>query len=343
MGMKGLSLLGWICLAGLMACGQERLVFYNLENLFDTVDDPHTRDEEFTPGGAKHWTADRYVEKLRRLAQVLDSVGGGEWPAVVGVAEAENRRVLEDLTQKTRMAKGKYEIVHHDSPDVRGIDVALLYRRKWMRVLAEEALSVSYKEGRKARTRDVLYVKGLAGRDTLHFFVCHFPSMVGGEKQSEWKRLRVAELVRGRVDSLFAADSAAMVIMMGDMNGTADTPAQQLLCPSADTATFRTGELYNPGAYLLKASFGSYCYRGRWQTLDHILVSGGMLNGTAPRQASRRTLVFSAPFLLEEDKSHFGFKPFPTYRGPRYYGGYSDHLPVYIEMKKKDGDNLHCK
>lgn len=334
MSVKGACLLGWIWLLVHVACGQERLVFYNLENLFDTSDDPHARDEEFTPGGAKHWTADRYADKLRRLAQALDSVGGGEWPVVIGVAEAENRRVLEDLTRKTRMAKGKYAIVHHDSPDVRGIDVALLYRKKWMRVLAEEALQVSYKEGRRARTREVLYVKGLAGGDTLHFFVCHFPSMVGGEKQSEWKRVRVAELVRGRVDSLFAADSGAMVVVMGDMNGEADTRAQRILCPSADTATYRTGELYNPGAYLLKAPFGSYRYRGRWQTLDHILVSGSMLNGTAPRQLSRRTVVYSAPFLLEEDKSHFGFKPFPTYRGPRYYGGYSDHLPVYIEVNR---------
>lgn len=317
--------------------GQEnyRIMFYNVENLFDTSDDPHTRDDEFTPQGTKHWSRTRYRDKLQKLAQAVDSVGGKDWPLVIGLAEVENRRVLEDFTGKTILADGQYGIVHQDSPDARGIDVALLYRQEIMQLLETGFLRIPFPEDTTIRTRDILYAKLLLQTDTLHFFVCHFPSMIGGEKQSEWRRERAASVVRQKVDSLFQSNPRAAILIMGDLNGKANTPAQQVLGTKNSDKKTKQGELYNTGYYLLKKNYGSYRYKGNWQTIDHIIVSGGLIHGNSVCVVNRRLNVYAAPFLLEEDKTYFGYKPWPTYRGPRYIGGYSDHLPVFIDLKTK--------
>lgn len=309
-----------------------RMMFYNVENLFDTSDDPNTRDEEFTPRGSKHWTQERYRTKLLKLAQAIEGVGEGNLPWVIGLAEVENRKVLEDFTGKTSLAEGNYGIVHQDSPDARGIDVALLYRRDRVQVLGTDFLRIPFPEDSLIRTRDILYAKALLKTDTLHFFVCHFPSMIGGEKQSEWRRQRAASVVRQKVDSLFGRNPEAAVIIMGDLNGKANTPAQKVLGTKSSDKKVKAGGLYNTGYYLLKKNYGSYRYKGNWQTIDHIIVSGSLINGKAGCTVERRLTVYSAPFLLEEDKTYFGFKPCPTYRGPRYIGGTSDHLPVYIQI-----------
>ncbi len=326
----------WFILAALCGIGKaqqfHRIMFYNVENLFDTFDDSVTRDDEFTPQGIKHWTKLRYISKLRSIARVVDSVGGGNWPLAVGLAEVENRKVLEELTGKTALAEAGYGIIHRDSPDERGIDVALLYRRSEMQVLEENFLQVPFPENKAIFTRDVLYAQMLFRTDTLHFFVCHFPSMLGGEKQTEWKRERAASVVRQKVDSLFRVNPEASVIIMGDLNGKADTPAQKVLGTKNPDKKIQSGQLYNTGYYLLKKNHGSYRYKGNWQTIDHIIVSGGLIDGKSGCFAERRMTVFSAPFLLEEDKAYFGYKPCPTYRGPRYIGGVSDHLPVFIRI-----------
>ena len=332
--MKPVLLFLLLVCRGIVLWGQqeERIVFYNVENLFDTYDDPLTRDDDFTPRGTKHWTKARYMMKLRKLAEVVDSIGGGRWPLVVGLAEVENRKVLEDFVGKTVLSAGDYGFIHQDSPDVRGIDVALLYRKQEAEVLASAFLRVPFPEDSAIRTRDVLYAKLLVRQDTLHFFVCHFPSMLGGEKRSEWKRERAASVVRWHVDSLFRLNPAAAIIVMGDLNGKADTPAQKILRTKNPDKRIKRAELYNTGYYLLRKNYGSYRYRGNWQTIDHIIVSGGLLDGGSCCVAEHRMTVFSAPFLLEEDKSYFGYKPCPTYRGPRYIGGPSDHLPVFIRL-----------
>lgn len=324
----------WIC----PVCGQSshRIVFYNVENLFDTFNDPVTLDDEFTPVGAKHWTRERYMFKLRKLSDALDSVGGGTLPLVIGLAEVENRRVLEDLTEKTVLADGGYGIVHRDSPDARGIDVALLYRKSEIELLETDFFRIPFPEDSTVRTRDVLYAKTLFQADTIHFFVCHFPSMIGGEKQSEWKRERAASVVRSKVDSLFDINADAAVVIMGDLNGKANTPAQKVLGTVSSDKRIRSGRLYNTGYFLLKKNYGSYRYKGRWQTIDHIIVSASLLTGRTRCVMDRRMTVFMAPFLLEEDRNHFGLKPCPTYRGPRYIGGTSDHLPVYIGVENKN-------
>ncbi len=317
------------------------IVFYNTENLYDTRNDSLTMDDEFTPRGEKYWTRARYVTKLLRVAEAVVAAGGGDCPLLVGLAEVENRRVLQDLIGRTSLADGRYGILHRDSPDVRGIDVALLYRRDVFQVLDSSFLAVPLIPGET--TREILYCKGIvAGKDTLHCFVCHFPSMRGGERQSEWKRERAASVLLRKADSIQQAYPSAAILIMGDFNGTVGSPAQKLLrvreYPVASQASRRAKNcpdtlLYDLGYPLVRAGKGSYRYRGRWQLLDRMLVSGSLLNGSRSIQIVPRLEICDATFLLEEDRSAFGMKPFRTYAGPRYLGGYSDHLPVALLLR----------
>lgn len=308
-----------------------RVVFYNVENLFDTRKDSVTDDGDFTPRGRLYWNRERYNRKLLHISEALVGVGDGECPAFIGLAEVENRAVLEDLTRKSILAIGEWGIVHADSPDPRGIDVALLYRKSCFEVLAEEFIPVMLG---KNRGRDILYCKGvLQQADTLHFFVCHFPSMRGGERQTEWKRICAAEALRNKVDSIQEKCLSASILIMGDMNGKAKTKAQKKLgAVSSESGKIKADGLYNTGYYLLGKNRGSYRYQGVWQTIDHIIVSGALLNGKQSLQAGKRMSVFSPDYLLEGLKTHYGTRPLPTYRGPQYIGGYSDHLPVYIDL-----------
>lgn len=325
-----------LCALALPVVAQDhcRIMFYNVENFFDTADDPSTADGEFTPTGKKHWSKARYTDKLLKIAEVIDSVGGETLPCIVGLAEVENRRVLDELVRKTALTEGNYGIVHQESPDRRGIDVALLYRKDCFKLLGADFLPVPFPENTAIRTREILYASGILDSDTLHFFVCHFPSMIGGEQKSEWRRERAASVVRHKVDSLLALQPCARIVIMGDLNGKANTPAQKVLATKSSDKRPRCKDLYNAGYYLLKENYGSYRYKGNWQTIDHLILSGALLDGSSAWKADRRLTVFSAPFLLEEDKTYFGYKPCPTYRGPRYVGGYSDHLPIYIDLKK---------
>lgn len=330
---------GWVyvilfSLLGLQAEGQTcRVVFYNVENLFDTQDDPSTQDEEFTPAGAKHWTERRYQEKLSHLAEALREAGGGELPAFIGLAEVENRAVVSDLIRQPGLREGDYRIVHQDSPDLRGIDVAFLYRPASFHLLDSAVWEVTFPQDSTLKTRDILYISGKVGKETLHFMVCHFPSMYGGEAKSEWKRVRAAQIVRQKTDSIRRGDPGAKIVIMGDLNGKANTEAQKAMgVQSSEMAEIVPDGLYNMGYYLLYKGYGSYRYRGSWQTLDHIIVSGTLLRAKRGLRAKEKMTVFSAPFLQEKDRQHSGLKPFPTYRGPYYCGGYSDHLPVYLDL-----------
>ena len=309
-------------------------MFYNTENLFDTRKDSLTADDDFTPRGKRYWNRERYTRKLLNVAKVLVAVGEGKLPTIIGLCEVENRGVLLDLINKTALTDGDYGVVHKDSPDTRGIDVALLYRKDAFQVENEAFIPVYLKTGET--TRDILYCKGvLRERDTLHIFVCHFPSMRGGELKSEWKRVRAASVLRQKVDSIQNICTGAMVLIMGDLNGRANTKAQhRLKTQNPESGIIESDRLYNTGYYLLGKPYGSYHYKGEWQTLDHIIVSGNLLNGTENLRASRRVTVFEADFMLEKKRATFGVQPKPSYRGMRYLGGYSDHLPIFIDLKK---------
>lgn len=317
-----------------------RIVSYNVENLFDTRHDEGMRDEEFTPSGRLHWTYSRYTDKLQKISRAIYVAGEGQFPALVGLCEVENRRVLTDLVGKTLLAEADYGIVHQDSPDFRGIDVALLYKRSCFRVLRQQFIPVKSSQDSSFRTRDVLYVSGILKsgdtlrQDTFHLFVCHFPSMSGGEMQSEWKRKLAASVVRYRIDSIQQRNPGAAIVLMGDFNGKANRPALKtiLKTKSSDSRKIENTRLYNTGYYLLNKTFGSYKYRSEWQTIDHIIVSGVLLNGGHVFRAKKRLELCASDLLMEEDKTYFGYKPWRTFVGPRYLGGYSDHLPIYLDI-----------
>lgn len=315
--------------------GDIRFVFYNTENLFDTYDDPAKIDEEFLPWGIKGWNRERYEDKLHKIFKVMVNIGGWELPDLIGLCEIENRAVLEDLLNKTPLSREKYGIIHEDSPDARGIDVGFLYRRDKFLPIEHEAIHIDLPDD-SVTTRDILRIKGaLDKRDTVHIFICHFPSKRGGQAVSEPKRIYVAGVLRAKVDSLLAADPDAAIIITGDFN---DEPLNisihDVLKAGGNWNEMDSDSLYN-FMYRKQADDGrgSYKYGGFWDMLDQFIVSKGLMEGRKGIYVSPSSgQIYEAPWLLEEDPEAPGMKPFRTYGGAYYYGGYSDHLPIYLDI-----------
>jgi len=309
-----------------------RLMFYNVENYFDTVDDPTTNDNDFTPDGSMRWTQSRYLEKRNNIFRVIANVGEWDPPALVGLCEIENRDVLDDLVKNTPLSKYPYRIVHKESPDPRGIDVALLYRSDYLNCIAQQVIRVRFADNRK-RTRDILYATLCTTKgDTLHVFVNHFPSRVGGQRQSEPSRMLAASLVRQKVDSIFSRNALANIVVMGDMNdGPLDKSMTAGLRALSDTTHAKPSTLFNLSAYKMKEPIGTIKYQGKWSVFDQIIVSGGLLRGSF-RTDVNRSQIFKADYLFEPDNRYQGVKPFRTYIGLRYNKGFSDHLPVYLDI-----------
>lgn len=320
-----------------------RVMFYNAENLFFPENDSTKRDDDFTQNGIKRWSYYRYQQKLNNIYKVMMAVGGWEPPAVIGFCELEHRRVLEDLINKTPLRKFGYEVVYEESPDRRGIDVGLIYRRSKFKYIDHEAIRVNFPFDADLKTRDVLHVQGqVLGRDTLSVFVNHWPSRWGGQAKSEPKRVYVASLVRQRIDELYAQQPNLKAIVMGDMNDHSyNKSLVEILRARGELAAVQPGDLYNYMHALGKNwQLGSHKYQGHWGTLDHIIVTEPLLNegrGNALRAAADGAHIFAARFLLEEDTRHLGLQPFRTYAGPRFIGGFSDHLPIYIDLLYNEG------
>ena len=283
-----------------------RIVSYNVENLFDTKHDTLKNDSSFLPEGMHHWTYRRYQTKIDRIAQVLVNIGGWESVPLVGLCEVENARCLRNLCYKLRRFHYKY--VHYDSPDERGVDVALLYDSTRLSILNRRALSLSLDGD---ATRDILYVSALyEQRDTVHVMMCHLPSQLGGASNTDWKRQRAKSLIQSQIDSILLLQPSANIVVMGDMN----TPAQDDL----------TG-MTNLMLPIQKAGQGTHKYQGIWTCLDQFYVSQSIaLKATAT--------IFSPRWLLEEDTKYLDYKPHRTYIGYRYNDGYSDHLPIVLTM-----------
>jgi predicted extracellular nuclease len=305
------------------------VVFYNVENLFDTIDSPAVNDLDFTPQGKNVWTAQRYAKKLKDLAKVLSEAHGPELPSVIGLCEVENRQVVEDLLRTDKLKKGKYKVVHQDSPDARGIDVAFAYRASSMVLLHHEAISYSFDFEPKTTTRDILYVKTLAGADTLHFFVNHWPSRRGGQEASEPKRLIPANIIRQRSDSLMGIDASARIIIMGDFN---DYPDSRTMTEVLRSVPGSNSGLTNLTYHFHKSGKGTYNYKGEWGMLDQFIVSDALRNAKSGLTVTDSSAaIFGPDWLLYTDKE--GNKsPSRTYGGPNYYGGYSDHLPIVLTL-----------
>ena len=312
-----------------------RAMFYNVENLFDSFDDSLIQDEEFTPIGARHWTWDKMNQKINGIYKTIIAVGGWEPPVFVGMCEVENGYLLYRLTHETPLLKFNYGIVHRESPDPRGIDVGLLYRKDMFDPKESNFFKVIFPYDPKRKTREILYVTGiLAGTDTLHVFINHWPSKFGGELESNSSRFAAANILKEKIDSIKLFYPDARILIMGDFN---DEPESEPLVNGLKVS-LNVNDQCNSGLVSISAIMklrgeASYKYQGVWGMIDQIIVSKSLLNNngrihTSPRDAS----VFRAPFLLEPDEAFVGDKPFRTFVGYKYHGGFSDHLPVYIDL-----------
>ena len=306
-------------------------MFYNVENLFDIFDDSTKNDNEFLPTGKKYWGVNKYNAKLENISKVIAAVGEWQMPVVIGMCEIENRKVLNDLFTQTMLSKYQYRFVHYDSPDPRGIDVAMAYLPDKFKVLHSHPIRVHYTKQNGQSTRDILYCKGiLLKKDTLHILINHWPSRRGG-KDAEIKRNFVARLVRKCTDSIFQTDPDAKIIIMGDLN---DEPSDRSLVESLGARQLLgqivPGNLYNlASTFYSENKYGSIKYQGHWTIFDQIIVSGKLITGGETGLADYH--ICNSPFIVKQDKSHTGFTPLRTYNGMKYEGGYSDHLPVYLD------------
>jgi len=303
-------------------------MFYNVENLFDTADDTTKDDDEFLPEGSRRWTEKRYWQKINALSRVIVAAGGWELPALIGICEVENEKVVSDLAFRSILSEAGYKVIHRESPDSRGIDLALLYRSDIVRVADSRSWIPEEREGEVFNSRNLLYVKTVIDTDTVHLIVCHWPSRRGGSLAAGDIRQSIARLVRFKTDSLQAASGdTASIIVMGDFNAAPDDPVIKII---ADDCS-----LVNYSKDTSEKGIGSYRYQGRWELIDQVFVSGSMTNHERKIYADPLSFrVFDAPFLLMEDPDYPGKKPFPTYGGYRWAGGYSDHLPVLITVTK---------
>lgn len=315
-----------------------RVMFYNCENLFDTIDDSLKTDEEFLPEGVRFWSNYKYYDKLKKISKVITAVGGWQPPDLVGLCEIENRKVLVDLTKHTPLYISEYKIIHKESPDKRGIDVALLYQPETFRPLNKRFLTVLFKENNRP-TRDILYTKGLTNKnDTLHVFVNHWPSRWGGQLESENKRITAAKVLRSIIDSLYQHTQKPNIIIMGDFN---DEPENKSISSVLKAEQFNSA-LVNNTLYNLTPSAirentpGTHKYQGNWGTLDQLILSANLLTGKGLFTTKNDIHIFNAPFLLEPDEQYLGKKPYRTFIGFKYNGGYSDHLPVFIDLNYAD-------
>ena len=297
----------------------ERLVFYNCENFFDCYDEIGKQDEAFLPSSLKHWTYHRYKKKLSNFARVITAIGGDEFPTIIGLAEIENITVINDIVNHSSLKGVNYSFVHRESPDLRGIDVALLYDSKKCKIISSKFIPVCTSSKYNRYSRDILYSKVvLLDRDTLHLFVNHWSSRMGGKKNTEYKRINQAKILSTVIDSVMLSNSHAKIIVMGDFNDTPkDKSIKKYLCT-------KSNRLRNLSLELENGCKGTIKYKAFWSLFDQIIVSSYV--------KCTHMNIFSPLFILQEDKKYAGYKPMRTYNGMRYQEGYSDHLPVFIDL-----------
>lgn len=313
-----------------------QVMWWNVENLFDCKHDSLKNDYDFLPQSIRHWTYHRFTKKLNQIAQTIVAIGKWNTPAIIGLCEVENDIVLTHLTQYSSLKNLHYRYVMTHSEDKRGINIALLYQRDQFKLLQTQFIRIPPHKLRP--TRDILHVSGLIlSLDTLDIFLCHLPSRAGGGKETEKYRLEVANQLKQAVDSVLQQREHPNVIIMGDFNDDIKnktlTEVMQIKNPTS--ANVHNTDLYH--LYYEKAkqrNYGSYKYKGIWQLLDHILVSGLLIDPmnalhTHPNSAH----VARFPFLLEKDKKYGGVQPLRTYKGMKYQEGISDHLPLYVDFE----------
>lgn len=322
---KNILLIGlFLCLAfPVLAQDSFRVMFWNVENLFDTKDNPHKNDNEFLPDAVRHWNYFRYRDKLNKLAKGIIASGNEYVPDLVGLCEVENDSCLYDLTRRSPLREADYRYVITDSPDQRGIDVALLYQRGSFKLLQQQSIRIPHKRLKKGPTRDILHVVGkVISGDTLDVIICHMPSRSGGQAKSEPYRLLTTAILKQTVDSVMQVREKPHVVVMGDFNDYPTDKSMKKLCSDGHLRNLMKGK-----------KDGTYRYRGEWGILDQFLVSENLVKKKGSiRTSSKKAQILRHDFLLEEDEKYGGSKPFRTYNGMKYQGGFSDHLPIVLDL-----------
>ncbi|WP_310993004.1 endonuclease/exonuclease/phosphatase family protein [Aequorivita marina] len=317
------------------------VAFYNVENLFDYEDDPLTFDDDRTPEGKDRWTKTIYEAKVKNTAKVIADIGfdvTGSPPGLIGVCEVENRRVLEDLVNEPVLVKQDYGIVHFDSPDRRGIDVALLYQKKLFTPTNYQAHELliyqDHDKSKRIYTRDQLVVSGMLDGEKIHLIVNHWPSRYGGEKRSRPKRLKAAKLNRRIIDSLFSENPYAKIITMGDMNDDPTSPSiKKELKTIRRKESLKLKQLYNPMENMYKKGMGSLAYRDAWNLFDQIILSTAFNKKDYTTYQFYKAGIFNKNYLKTPRGKYKGY-PFRSFVNG-YTGGYSDHFPVYVYLIKE--------
>lgn len=306
-----------------------RIAFYNVENLFDPFDDPEKNDADYLPTGIKGWSYKKFDAKIKNTYKSIAALSDTIVASIVGLCEIENKFVLDKLTRGTPLKARDYRYIHYESPDARGVDVALLYIPKYFTPVSHKAICITFPFDTIAKTRDILYIKGYLKSnsvtgDTIHIFVCHFPSRYGGLAETIIKREYTAQTVRAAADSILRAKPEAAIIIMGDLNdGPEDKSIKETLCYDKRMINLMNG----------KKGIGTLKHGAFWDIFDHIIVSESLLKGDASLNVCGGAHIGAFDFLLTEDKKYGGQKLFRTHVGAKYLGGYSDHLPVYIDLK----------
>ena len=306
------------------------VAFYNVENLFDTIDDPTTNDDKYTPSGERNWTYKRYYRKLNKISYVISQIGktsSSETPILVGLAEVENTKVLDDLVNQKSLHKCGYRYVHYESKDERGIDTALLYRDRHFSPVSSERMQFSFldEEGNFDHTRDVLLVSGFMNDELIHVIVNHWPSRREGEEESKSKRIKAADVVKEAIDKITSKDPNAKIIIMGDFN---DNPTSESVKNHLVSYDF-----FNPMLPLYQKGLGTSTFQKEWHLFDQIILSNNFKDIETNHQFMSAN-IFNKKWLKTHKGKHKG-SPFRTYIGPWYKGGFSDHFPVYVSFVKK--------
>ena len=318
-----------------------KVVFYNLENLFDIHDDPETHDEEFLPKGVKKWNAKKYQMKLTNMERVLFDIAAinRDYPIVIGVSEIENRSVLEDLISQPKLKGANYRICHYDSPDARGVDVAFLYRADVFKLQGSDNIKLVVDELPNFKTRDLVVMWGTIEDEPFYFLVSHWPSRLGGKEASQFKRDACAKQIRGIKDSLLAANPATKVVVMGDFNDDAtDASLVKTMGAKGKAEELVKGDFFNPYFQMLRAGYGTLAYQDAWNLFDNICVTENLVNA---EDGKLRIIkgdkfygnIFTRPYMIQQEGQYKGY-PLRTFVTNNFQNGFSDHFPVYICIGK---------
>lgn len=346
--MKRKLIITIVLVSALAVCFAQKphkIMFYNMENFFDTINDPETNDEEFLPDGAKRWNSVKYNKKLHNMERVLFDIAAMDrnYPIVIGVSEIENRSVLEDIVSTPKLRPANYSICHYDSPDLRGVDVAFLYRPDVFKLEGSENVPIRIESLPDFRTRGIVTMWGTIDGEPFLFMVSHWPSRLGGQQASAFKRNAVARQMRAIADSVLKVNPATKIVAMGDFNDDpTDESVEVYLGAKTSLKKLQPGDFYTPFADMLKAGLGTLAYRDAWNLFDNIVLTENLACGTTGKlrivkDPNKKTKyygnIFKPSYLIQKEGQFKGY-PLRSFVGNNFQGGFSDHLPVFIYIDK---------